>query len=169
MIDTPGASGPNRAADHFDLGRFVRAQDGCYEQALAEISQGRKQSHWMWYIFPQLEGLGFSETSRRYSLKSLAEARAYLAHPLLGPRLRTCAEAALRVEGLSAHDIFGSPDEMKLKSCATLFELVAEEGSVFQRIVDNYFQGERDPRTLRLIAAAHEGRSARAGPPDSPA
>ena len=145
----------------------MRAQDDCYEQALAEIAQGRKQSHWMWYIFPQLEGLGFSETSRRYAVRSLAEARAYLAHPVLGPRLLECAEAALQVEGRSAHDIFGSPDEMKLKSCATLFGLVSREGSVFHRIIDKYFHGEGDPGTLRLIATAHEGGSPRAGRPDS--
>jgi uncharacterized protein (DUF1810 family) len=140
--------------DPHDLGRFVHAQEGNYERALAEITAGRKRSHWMWYVFPQFDGLGFSPTSRRYSIKSVAEARAYLAHPVLGPRLTECAEAALRVEGRSALEVFGSPDDMKLRSCATLFAHVSPAGSVFERLLDRYFAGQRDDRTLRLIAAA---------------
>src|SRR5207245_341541 len=97
------------------------AQDGDYERALSEIRSGRKRSHWMWYIFPQFDGLGFSSTSRRYSIKSVAEASAFLNHPILGPRLIECTEAVLRVAGRSASEIFGFPDDMKLKSCATLF------------------------------------------------
>src|SRR5438034_9503126 len=108
-------------ADPYDLQRFVRAQEHDYEEALSEIRSGRKRSHWMWYIFPQFDGLGISATSRKYAIKSVAEAEAYLGHPILGPRLLACCEAALRVEGRSAHEIFGSPDEMKLRSCATLF------------------------------------------------
>src|SRR4051794_20112481 len=104
--------------DPHDLGRFVVAQEDDYGPALSEIRSGRKRSHWMWYIFPQLDGLAFSSMSKRYSIKSLAEAEAYLRHPLLGPRLVECCNAVLGVEGRSAYEIFGSPDEMKLKSCA---------------------------------------------------
>jgi uncharacterized protein (DUF1810 family) len=139
------------AGASYDLGRFVRAQQDDYEQALAEIRSGRKRSHWMWYIFPQVEGLGISSTSRLYAIKSLAEAAAYLAHPVLGPRLRACAEAALQVDGLSALEIFGSPDDMKLRSSATLFASVSPEGSVFHRLLEKFFDGERDGRTLSLL------------------
>ena len=143
-------------ADPYDLARFLQAQEGSYEQALSEITSGRKRSHWMWFIFPQFEGLGMSTTSQRYSVKSIAEAKAYLAHPVLGSRLLDCAEAVLHVEGLSAVELFGSPDDMKLRSCATLFGLVSPEVSVFNRIIDKYFHGQRDDRTMRLIARAHE-------------
>jgi uncharacterized protein (DUF1810 family) len=145
---------PNGADDPYNLGRFVQAQEKDYEQALSEIRRGRKRSHWMWYIFPQFEGLGGSWASKLYSVKSVAEARAYLAHPVLGPRLVECAEAALRVEGLSAVEIFGSPDDMKLRSCATLFGFASSEGSVFHRVIDKYFHGQRDDRTLALIGMA---------------
>src|SRR5687767_8900466 len=138
-------------ADPYDLNRFVEAQAGDYEQALAEVRSGRKQSHWMWYIFPQYDGLGFSPTSRRYSIKSLREAEAYLGHPVLGRRLIECAEAALGVEGRSALEIFGSPDDLKLRSCATLFARVAPPGSVFERLLAKYFRGESDAKTLRLL------------------
>jgi uncharacterized protein (DUF1810 family) len=133
-----------------DLERFVRAQEGDYERALSEISQGRKQSHWMWYIFPQIEGLGFSVMSRRYAIKSLAEARAYLNHAVLGPRLIACVEALLSLEDRSAELIFGFPDDKKLRSCATLFAAASPPGSVFHRLLDKYFRGERDPATLRV-------------------
>ena len=146
------------AGDPYDLNRFVRAQKADYEQALSEIKSGRKCSHWMWYIFPQFEGLGFSATSKEYSIKSVAEAEAYLSHPVLGPRLTACTEAALSVRGRSAYDIFGSPDDLKLRSCATLFACVAPAGSVFDRLLDQFFQGERDPRTLRLLGITPEGR-----------
>jgi uncharacterized protein (DUF1810 family) len=141
------------AGDPHDLARFVQAQEDDYEQALAEVRAGRKRSHWMWYVFPQYDGLGFSPTSRLYSIKSLAEARAYLAHPVLGPRLIECAEAALGVEGRSALEVFGSPDDMKLRSCATLFAVVSPPGSVFERLLDRYFGGQRDDKTLRLVGA----------------
>lgn len=140
-------SGP----DPHDLGRFVGSQAGDYEQALAEINCGRKRSHWMWYVFPQIDGLGFSSISRRYSIKSLHEARAYLDHPLLGPRLVECAEAALGVEGWSAHEIFGPPDDTKLRSSATLFARVTPADSVFARLLHKFFDGERDGKTLRLL------------------
>jgi uncharacterized protein (DUF1810 family) len=147
--------------DPHNLSRFVQAQEYSYDQALSEIRSGRKQSHWMWYIFPQLEGLGFSPTSRRYSIKSIAEAEAYLRHPILGPRLVECCEATLRVEGRSAFDIFGSPDDMKLRSCATLFALVSPAGSVFHRLLDKYFQGNRDVQTLRLLGVTPGAASVR--------
>lgn len=143
--------------DPHNLERFVQAQEHVYEQALAEIRSGRKRSHWMWFIFPQFDGLGASEMSRRYAIRSLAEADAYVRHPLLGPRLLTCAEVALAVGARSALDLFGSPDDMKLRSSATLFERVSPAGSVFERLLDTYFDGERDSRTLRLVAAA-DGR-----------
>ena len=149
---------PDGVADPHNLSRFVQAQNDDYERALAEIKSGRKQSHWMWYIFPQFDGLGFSPTSKRYSIKSIAEAKAYLAHPLLGPRLTECAEAVLRIEKRSAYDIFGSPDDMKLKSCATLFACVSPAQSVFHQLLDKYFQGERDGQTLRLLGIAPEGQ-----------
>src|SRR4051794_27546858 len=147
---------PDSVGDPHNLSRFVKAQEQDYDQALAEIARGRKQSHWMWFIFPQFDGLGFSATSKRYSIKSLAEAEAYLRHPVLGPRLIECAEAAHAVEGRSAHEIFGSPDDMKLRSCATLFACVSPPGSVFERVLDKFFQGERDKKTLSLSGAAHE-------------
>jgi len=144
------------ADDPHNLSRFVQAQDDCYARALAEIRSGRKRSHWMWYVFPQFDGLGYSSTSRRYSIKSVAEAEAYLRHPTVGPRLLECCEAAFGVEGRSALEIFGSPDEMKLRSCATLFACVSPAGSVFDRLLDKYFQGRRDDRTLRLMRVAPE-------------
>ena len=152
-VNEPGGTG-----DPHNLNRFVQAQEDDYEQALAEIKSGRKRSHWMWYIFPQIDGLGFSSTSRRYSIKSVAEAEAYLSHPVLGPRLVECAEVALRVEGRSAFEIFGSPDEMKLRSCATLFGCVVPAGSVFDQLIDKYFQGQRDGKTLRLLGIAPEAK-----------
>ena len=140
--------------DFHDLARFVAAQRGSYEHALAEIASGRKRSHWMWYVFPQFAGLGVSATSRKYAIASLAEAEAYLRHELLGPRLVACADAALAVEGRSAREIFGSPDDLKLHSSATLFAQVSAEGSVFHRLLDKYFGGEPDDATLRLVAAS---------------
>ena len=144
--------------DPYDLNRFVLAQDDNYEQALSEIKSGRKRSHWMWYVFPQFNGLGFSSTAKRYSIKSGAEAVAYLYHPVLGPRLTECAEAVLRVEGRTAYEIFGYPDDMKLRSCATLFACVSPAGSVFDQLLDKYFQSERDRKTLQLLAVGHDGK-----------
>jgi uncharacterized protein (DUF1810 family) len=134
----------------------VDAQTHDYDQALSEIRAGRKQSHWMWYVFPQFQGLGNSPTSRYFAITSAAEAGAYLAHPTLGPRLLECAEAVLRIEGRSALEIFGSPDDMKLRSCATLFAAVSSGESVFHRIIDRYFRGERDERTLRLLESSRD-------------
>ena len=137
--------------DTRELDRFVRAQEGDYERALAEVRAGRKRTHWMWYIFPQLEGLGSSSMAKRYGIKSMEEARAYLEHPILSPRLVECMEAVLAVEGRTAHEIYGSPDDLKLRSCATLFACVAGKGSVFDRVLEKYYGGERDIRTLELL------------------
>ncbi len=137
--------------DPYNLNRFVQAQQDDYEQALSEIQSGWKRSHWMWYIFPQFDGLAFSSTSKHYAIKSVEEARAYLDHPVLGPRLLACAEAVVHIEGRSATAIFGSPDDLKLRSCATLFASVSPPGSVFHRLLDLYFGGEPDGKTLRLL------------------
>ena len=145
-------------ADPFDLERFVRAQDGVYEAALAELRAGRKRSHWMWFVFPQLAGLGTSPMAERYAIGGLAEARAYLGHPALGPRLRECAETLLAVEGRTAHEILDSPDDLKLRSCATLFAAVAPPGSPFERLLGKYYGGERDRATLRLLGTAERAR-----------
>lgn len=143
-----------KAVDSHDLDRFVQAQADDYLPALSEVRAGRKQSHWMWYTFPQFDGLGFSSASKRYAIKSVAEAEAYLVHPVLGPRLVECCEAAVGVEGRSAAEVFGSPDDIKLRSCATLFAAVSPAGSVFERVLDKYFGGARDERTLRLMGVA---------------
>jgi uncharacterized protein (DUF1810 family) len=140
-------------ADPYGLSRFVQAQVGDYEQALSEIRSGRKRSHWMWYIFPQYDGLGSSAISKRYAIRSLAEAEAYLRHPVLGPRLLECTEAALAIEGQPASEVFGFPDDLKLRSSATLFALVSPPGSVFERLLDKYFGGERDDKTLHLVGS----------------
>jgi len=141
------------AEDPYDLKRFLLAQEADYDRALSEIRVGRKRSHWMWYIFPQFDGLGFSSTAKHYAIRSLAEAKAYLEHPVLGPRLLECAEAVVSLEGRSAAEIFGSPDDLKLRSCATLFASVSPPGSVFDRLLGKYYQGERDAKTLRLLGA----------------
>jgi uncharacterized protein (DUF1810 family) len=137
--------------DPFDLRRFIRAQEGVYEIVLAELRSGRKRTHWMWFVFPQLEGLGNSETSQRYAIKSMEEARRYLSHPVLGTRLRECAEIVLGVDGRSVSEIFGYPDDRKLKSSMTLFAYIADPRSVFVRVLEKYFHGEQDHRTLDLI------------------
>jgi uncharacterized protein (DUF1810 family) len=137
--------------DPHDLNRFVEAQEDDYERALSEIVGGRKRTHWMWYIFPQIDGLGSSSISRHFSIKGVEEARAYLDHPVLGPRLLGCAEAVVAIEGRSAIEIFGSPDDLKLKSCATLFAFVLPPGSVFDRLLAKYYAGARDEKTLHLL------------------
>jgi len=141
----------------FDLHRFVSAQEGMYAQALAEIKSGQKRSHWMWYIFPQVDGLGFSAMSKRYAIKSLEEARQYLQHPILGGRLVECVQALLGVEGRSAAEIFGYPDDLKLKSCMTLFMQVAKPGSAFEVVLQKYFRGKQDEQTLKILEKL-EGR-----------
>jgi len=137
--------------DTFDLDRFVSAQEDVYDSALAEIRGGRKRTHWMWFVFPQLRGLWSSPISRQFSIRSAAEARAYLAHPVLGPRLVECCEALLELKSTSATEIFGSPDDMKLRSCATVFASVSEPGSVFQRVLSRFFGGAPDERSEALL------------------
>jgi len=132
------------------LERFVEAQRGSYDRALEELRRGRKTSHWMWFVFPQIAGLGRSETARFYAIRDLAEARAYLGHPLLGPRLAECIEAMLAHGGDSVEAILGGIDAIKLRSSMTLFE-AAGGGPAFAAILDAFFGGERDPETLRLI------------------
>jgi len=138
-------------SDPYGLARFVEAQERTYSGALGELRAGRKRSHWMWYVFPQFDGLGSSGMSKRFAITSLDEAAAYLAHPVLGPRLVECADAVLQIAGRSATDIFGSPDDVKLRSSATLFAAISPEDSVFHRILAQYFQGKPDEVTLRLI------------------
>ena len=138
-------------ADPHNLARFLQAQEHIYEQAMAEMRRGRKRSHWMWFVFPQFDGLGSSTTARLYAIKSVAEAAAYLAHPVLGPRLLESVRTVLGLEGRSASDIFGSPDDMKLRSCATLFASISPRGSAFERLLAQYFGGDPDDKTLRLM------------------
>lgn len=142
------------STDPFDLERFVRQQALDYDQALAELRAGAKQTHWMWYTFPQLDGLGTSARAKRFAIRSLNEARAYLAHPVLGARLQECCEALLAVRGKTAAEILGSPDDLKLRSCATLFARVAPPDSVFARLVMRYFDGVGDPGTTRIMNTA---------------
>lgn len=140
------------APKSYDLQRFVLAQTEVYAQALAELKAGRKQTHWMWYIFPQLAGLGSSATARIYAIADLEEARLFLAHTLLGAHLRECCEALLALPGSNIVDVLGYPDNLKLCSCMTLFELAAEESDVFVCVLQKYFNGQRDPITLELLA-----------------
>jgi uncharacterized protein (DUF1810 family) len=137
--------------DLYDLERFLKAQQLTYSVALRELRSGRKLSHWMWWIFPQIDGLGFSSTTKRYSIKSLEEAEAYLAHSVLGARLLECAEAVLAVENRTVTQIMGSPDDVKLHSSATLFACVSPPNSVFHRMLDKYFDSQPDPNTLELV------------------
>jgi uncharacterized protein (DUF1810 family) len=138
-------------ADPHGLSRFVEAQEGVYATALAELRAGRKRSHWMWFVFPQVAGLGVSPTAQHFAIRALDEARAYLAHPVLGPRLVECAAAVLAVEGRTAHEIFGSPDDLKLRSSMTLFAQVSAPGSVFEQVLDRFFHGRPDERTQALV------------------
>jgi uncharacterized protein (DUF1810 family) len=134
-----------------DLGRFVDAQQCVYNDALAELRRGRKESHWMWFVFPQLAGLGQSPTAQFYGIESSAEARAYLEHPLLGPRLRQCTRAVLAHAGQAPEEIFGGIDAMKFRSSMTLFEAVADAAEPFGAALEAFFEGERDAATLRLL------------------
>ncbi|MCP5075045.1 MAG: DUF1810 domain-containing protein [Rhodobacteraceae bacterium] len=136
----------------FDLGRFVAAQANTYETALAEISSGQKRSHWMWFIFPQLRDLGRSPTALHYGLAGVKEAQAYLAHPVLGPRLRDCCTALLAIRGRSAHQVFGTPDDLKLRSSMTLFAIAAEDSGLFLKVLETYCDGQLDPLTHNMIA-----------------
>ena len=142
--------------DPYDLARFVKAQEYLYAQALAEIRRGRKQSHWMWFVFPQLDGLGSSAMAKRYAIRHAGEARAYLAHPVLGARLRECVDALLAIDGPSAAEIFGYPDDMKLRSSATLFDAISP-GAAFHRLLEKYYPAGPDPVTLALLERADAG------------
>jgi uncharacterized protein (DUF1810 family) len=139
--------------DPFELSRFTEAQDwaGTYQSALSELRSGSKRSHWMWFVFPQISGLGMSPTSRKYAIRTLPEARAYLHHPVLGPRLQDCAREILAVDGRSAEQIFGSIDARKLQSSSTLFLRAAPEQPVFQQILEKYFNGVPDAATDRIL------------------
>ena len=139
--------------NRFDLQRFVIAQEPAYATALAELKAGDKRSHWMWFIFPQAAGLGHSATAQRYAIGSMDEARAYLAHPLLGIRLRECTEAVLSVTGKSAHDIFGSPDDQKFRSAMTLFSEVDRGGAPYKEVLKRYYGGEQDKASLKIMDA----------------
>ena len=140
--------------DRFALQRFVEAQDRVYEQVLRELAAGRKTSHWMWFVFPQVAGLGTSPMAARYAIGSRAEATAYAEHAVLGPRLRECTEAVVGVEGRTAHQIFGSPDDLKFRSCMTLFSLCAPAPELFRAALDKYFDGADDGVTERLLNQA---------------
>ncbi len=141
------------SADPHDLERFIEAQDrgGAYEQAVDELRRGRKQTHWMWFVFPQLRGLGSSRMAERYGIASVDEARAYLAHPVLGPRLLECAGLLADSKAQSADVIFGPVDAVKLRSSMTLFARADPEAVVFTRVLERFFDGSPDPSTLRLL------------------
>ena len=136
--------------DPHDLERFVTAQEPVIATVRDKLRAGRKRSHWMWFVFPQLRGLGTSSMAERFGIASLAEARAYLAHPVLGPRLRECCSLMLQAPGSSAHAILGSPDDLKFRSCVTLFSLAQPQESLFRACLDRFYGGEPDPRTLAL-------------------
>ncbi|KQM69671.1 calpastatin [Pedobacter sp. Leaf216] len=137
--------------DEQELERFISAQERDYARALDEITSGRKQSHWMWYIFPQIQGLGFSDTAKYYAIRDLQQASDYLAHPILGKRLIAISEKLLSHKDLSAHRIFGSPDDVKLCSCMSLFASVPGAPPIFNQIIDQFFSGEKDLKTKRIL------------------
>ncbi len=137
--------------DPFDLERFISAQADVYTTALAELRSGQKHTHWMWYIFPQIAGLGFSATSQHFAIQNLKEAQSYIAHPVLGPRLRECAETVLYIEGRNVSQIFGSPDDIKFKSSMTLFAYAAGDNALFIRLLKKYFNGEQDAETMHKL------------------
>ena len=137
--------------EQYNLSRFIDAQETTYEGAMLELARGRKESHWIWYIFPQIVGLWNSETTKIFSIKSLEEGRAYLEHPVLGPRLVEACEILLTLKGTSINEVMGFPDDLKLLSSMTLFETFSESNSVFTRIIEIYFDSERDEATLEII------------------
>ena len=139
-------------SSEYNLERFIDAQEASYEIALSEIKSGRKKSHWMWYIFPQVQGLGFSETSKFYAIKDIGEAKAFLEHPVLGERLVRICNALLHLESDNAHNIFGSPDDLKLRSSMTLFSSL-NINPVFQKLLEKFFNGKKDDKTLQIIGS----------------
>ncbi|OBG18789.1 DUF1810 domain-containing protein [Mycobacterium sp. 852002-51057_SCH5723018] len=140
--------------ESFDLKRFVDAQEPVYHNVVDELRHGRKRSHWMWFVFPQLRGLGSSPTAERYGISSLEEARAYLRHDVLGPRLRECTRLVNQIEGRSAAEIFGSPDDLKLRSSMTLFARATDDNADFLALLDKYYAGQQDQLTLKLLAGS---------------
>lgn len=138
-------------ADPFDLQRFVDAQDRVYDRVLAELRAGAKRSHWIWFVFPQLTGLGTSSTAKLFGIKSVQEARAFLAHPVLGPRLRECAQLVASIEGRSVEEIFGWPDDLKVRSSMTLFARATDDNADFLAVLEKFYGGQQDPRTLELL------------------
>jgi uncharacterized protein (DUF1810 family) len=140
--------------DQFDLQRFVEAQDRVYDTVLLELRSGAKRSHWIWFVFPQLRGLGRSGIAQHYGISSLDEARAYLAHPVLGPRLRECTGLVAAIEGRSVDDIFGWPDNLKVRSSMTLFAEATDDNAEFRAVLDKFYDGEEDPATVELLNAA---------------
>jgi uncharacterized protein (DUF1810 family) len=142
------------AADRYDLQRFVDAQDRVYDTVLAELRGGRKRSHWIWFVFPQLRGLGHSPTAVHFGISSLDEARAYLAHPVLGPRLRECARLVARIDSRSADEIFGWPDNLKVRSSMTLFARATDDDSEFRAVLERCYTGEDDPATIERLSTA---------------
>ena len=141
----------SRSADAFDLQRFVEAQARDYDSAVRELKSGRKRSHWIWYIFPQIAGLGSSAMSQKYAISSCDEARAYAEHAVLSPRLRECTQLVLDVQGRTAEQIFPYPDDLKFRSCMTLFERCAADPAIFRAALDKYFGGKPDPLTLEIL------------------
>ena len=144
--------------DRDNLDRFLAAQDAVYQQAIAELRSGRKRSHWMWFIFPQIAGLGSSPMAQQYAIRDRSEARAYLEHAVLGPRLVECTETLLALTGVTAAEVFGYPDDLKLRSSATLFAEISQPGSVFDRLLAKYYEGIRDPLTLDRLALSGPDR-----------
>lgn len=135
----------------FDLKRFVKAQESCYQAVLNELRNGQKRSHWMWYVFPQIVGLGSSSTAQYYAIGGPEEARAYMNHPILGTRLKECIEAVLTVQNRSLQEIFGSPDDLKFRSSMTLFENVQPDEPLFAEALERYCEGHRDEKTLQIL------------------
>ena len=155
MTQPPVGCGERVVNDIFDLGRFVEAQTPIFSQVLDELRVGRKASHWMWFVFPQLHGLGHSEMAKRFAISGLAEAHAYLQHNLLGPRLEDCVKILITHHEMSVAQILGSPDDMKLRSCLTLFLAVGPKSTVYQQALDQFYSGEADCRTVALLKGDH--------------
>jgi len=139
--------------DFYNLNRFLKAQEGSYDDALKELCRGKKQGHWMWFIFPQIVGLGSSDQSVYYSIKSLEEAKAFLNHPVLGVRLEECVEVVLEFESVNISDLFGHPDDVKFRSCMTLFGYITNSDSLYNQVLDQHLGGKRDDSTIGIMNA----------------
>ena len=158
-MPTVGNSVSSNSGDPFELLRFVAAQHGVYDTVVDELRTGRKRSHWIWFIFPQLRGLGRSPTAMRFGIASLDEARAYVAHPVLGPRLRECARLVARIDGRSADEIFGWPDNLKVRSSMTLFARATDDDSEFRAVLEKFYTGEDDPATVERLSTELDRKS----------